>query len=126
MAFEKSRSTRVAEQIKRELARLIQMEVKDPRISWVTISAIDLSPDYSNAKVFFTTLDSQADRQSVEAALNSASGFLRNQLGKCLSMRTLPRLSFHFDESIEEGMRLHRLIEETAEKEGLDKKDSED
>ena len=114
MPKEFSRSSRVAEQIQRELAELIRLELKDPRVSLVTLTGVELTPDYAHAKVFFTTLADAEARQGIEAGLRRASGFLRRELGRRIRIHTLPELHFVFDESVERGDRLSRLIDEAV------------
>lgn len=109
-----SRSSRVAEQIQRELAELIRLELKDPRVALVTLTGVDLTPDYAHAKVFYTTLAPVSDRPAIEAGLRAASGFLRRELGRRVRIHTLPELHFVFDESVERGDRLSRLIDEAV------------
>lgn len=112
MSKEFSRTRRVAEQMQRELAQLIQMEVKDPRVGMVTVSAVEVSRDLSHAKVFVTRID-QGDGGIDEslAALRRASGFLRRELGRRMRVRTVPELHFVHDVSIERGNRLSDLID---------------
>ena len=107
------RSQRVADQIQRDLAELIAMEVKDPRVGMVTLSEVQLTPDYAHAKIFFTTLfDDPASVQNTINGLKKASGFLRVQLGKRLSIHTLPELHFVHDTSTSRGAALSKLIDE--------------
>ena len=112
MPKEFSRSSRIAEQIQRELAELIRLELKDPRVGLITLTGVDLTPDYAHAKVFYTALADANARQDVEAGLRAASGFLRRELGRRIRIHTLPELHFVFDESVERGDRLSRLIDE--------------
>ncbi|MBD3648164.1 MAG: 30S ribosome-binding factor RbfA [Pseudomonadales bacterium] len=105
-----SRGRRIADLIQRELASLIQKELKDPRIGMVTINEVKVSRDLSYADVYFTMFQSQDAGDSVEA-LNHASGFLRTQLSKVLNTRTTPRLRFHYDETINTGERISRAID---------------
>ena len=114
MPKEFSRSSRIAEQIQRELAELIRLELKDPRVGLITLTGVDLTPDYAHAKVFYTTLADTGARQGVEAGLCAASGFLRRELGRRIRIHTLPELHFVFDESVERGDRLSRLIDEAV------------
>lgn len=115
MPKEYSRGQRVAEQIKRELAELIRLEVKDPRVGPVTITDVEISPDYAYAKVFFTTLAGEHALAGVEAGLRRASGFLRRELGRRIRLHTLPELHFAYDATIENGARLSRLIDQAVE-----------
>ena len=112
MPREFSRTRRVAEQLQRELAQLIREEIKDPRVgNMVTISAAEVSRDFGHAKVYFTLLDDNQDREKTVEILNQAAGFLRHELGRRMMMRTIPQLHFHYDESIERGTHLSSLID---------------
>ncbi len=115
MPKEFSRSSRVAEQIQRELAELIQLELKDPRVGLITLTGVDLTADYAHAKVFYTTLADDAARQGIEAGLRRARGFLRRELGRRIRIHTLPELHFVHDASVERGDRLSRLIDEAVQ-----------
>ena len=115
MAQEYSRTQRVADQIQRELAALIQREVKDPRVGMATVSAVEVSRDLSHAKVFVTVLNGGEDQQEITEsvkALNNASGFLRRQLGQRMKLRIFPTLRFHFDDSLSRGNYLSNLIDQ--------------
>jgi len=102
-----NRSYRVADQIQRDVAELIR-ELKDPRIGMVTINAVDVTPDYAHAKVFFSVLVGTPDE--TEQALNEAAGFLRNGLFKRLAIHTVPTLHFQFDRTTERAVELSELI----------------
>lgn len=104
------RAQRVAEQIRHELALVLMRESKDPRIHDVTLTAVEVSPDLENAKVWFTLL--KGDPAEVTHALNHAAGYLRSELAHRLRLRSMPRLIFKFDESVERGARLSRLIDQ--------------
>ncbi|MCW5600255.1 30S ribosome-binding factor RbfA [Nitrosomonas sp.] len=112
MSKDFSRSQRVADQIQRELADLIKAEVKDPRIGMITITAVEVTRDYAYAKIFYTTLSSKEDNILIEEGLKHASGFLRSQLSSRMKLRVIPQLHFIYDESIERGLYLSRLIDE--------------
>ena len=126
-----SRVQRVADQIQRELATLIQLEVKDPRVGMVSISGVDVSKDLAYAKIFITVLNTLSDDGEVNnstlsapgeldkleieenlKALKKASGFLRTMLAKRLRIRSVPKLEFHYDGSIERGQQLSSLIDD--------------
>jgi ribosome-binding factor A len=108
-----SRTLRVADQIQRELADLIQNEIKDPRVCHhVTITAVEVTRDYSYAKVFYTTLCNAEENLLVEKGLEHAKGFLRTHLAHRMKLRITPQLQFVFDESVERGVRLSKLIDE--------------
>ena len=114
MEQDNNRTRRVSEQIQRELAQLIQFEVKDPRIKWVTISAVRVSKDFSHAVVFYTVLGQEDENvdENVLNGLTKASSFLRRELGHKLKLRTIPQLHFKFDDSTIRGNRLTNLINE--------------
>ena len=110
MSREFSRGQKIGDLIQRELASLIQREVKDPRIGMVTINEANVSRDLAFADIYFTVLPAE-DVTSVEEALNQAAGFLRSQLAKVLNTRTTPKLRFHYDATIENGARISRAID---------------
>ena len=114
MPKEYSRSQRVVEQIHRELAEMIRLEVKDPRVGFITISGVEITPDYAHAKVFFTSMTGEAEVPEILQGLRRASGFLRRELGRRMRIHTIPELRFHSDRSVEEGARLSRLIDDVV------------
>ena len=107
---ENSRTRRVADQIQRELAVLIQQEVKDPRVGMVTVTSVSVTRDFEHARIFVTVLQSKDDIKQTLKGLNKASGFLRKALAKRLKLRTTPQLHFEHDTLIEDGNRLLSLI----------------
>jgi ribosome-binding factor A len=113
-ASQTRRSERIADQIQRELAELIRLEVRDPRVQLVTITAVELSRDKSHAKVFFTVFGTEIEAQETLAGLQRAAGFLRTSIAHRLTTRTVPDLHFAYDASIERGVRLSRLIDEAV------------
>ncbi|MCH7345793.1 30S ribosome-binding factor RbfA [Pelomonas sp. CA6] len=115
-----NRGLRVADQIQRDLSELIR-ELKDPRIGMVTINAVEVTPDYAHAKVFFSLL--VGDPQGNEEALNEAAGFLRNGLFKRLQIHTVPSLHFHFDRTIERAAEMGALITKANASRALDDSD---
>lgn len=100
---------RAGTEIQRELSNILLLDAKDEDFKNVTITAVDVSNDLSFAKVYFTTLD---DREHVEHDLNNAAGFFRSLLAERLIMRHTPELRFIFDESIEYGQKIEKIIEE--------------
>ena len=134
------RRARIADQIQRELAELIRLELRDPRVGMVTLTAVELSHDQSHAKIYFTVLGPESAAEAARLGLERASGFLRSGLAhrlnascgtervlrRCasgflrsglahrLSTRSVPQLAFAYDESIERGARLTRLIDEAV------------
>jgi ribosome-binding factor A len=103
-----NRSFKVADQIQRDLTELIARELKDPRVGMVTIQAVEVTPDYAHAKVFFSVL--MDDPQKTQDALNQAAGFLRNGLFKRLHIHTVPTLHFVFDRTTEKAADMNALI----------------
>lgn len=106
----RGRPQKVADLIQREIADLLRHEVRDPRVGMVTLTSVDVAPDLSHAKIFFTLLDSK-QKDETTRALQRAAGFLRSQLSHRMSMYTTPELRFVYDESVERGDRLSRLID---------------
>ncbi|MDO5623700.1 MAG: 30S ribosome-binding factor RbfA [Pseudomonadota bacterium] len=103
-----NRGFRVADQIQRDLAELIARELKDPRVGMVTINAVEVTPDYAHAKVFFSLLTGDPDE--TQEALNHAAGHLRNGLFKRLHIHTVPTLHFIFDRTTERAADMNALI----------------
>lgn len=103
-----NRSFQIADQIQRDLTELIARELKDPRVGMVTIQAVEVTPDYAHAKVFFSIL--VGDPMETQEALNQAAGFLRNGLFKRLHIHTVPTLHFHFDRTTERAADMNALI----------------
>ena len=105
------RSDRVAEQVRRDLADLIRTELKDPRVGMISLTAVELTPDYAHSKVFYATLNSE-HLEEIERGLKRASGFLRRELGRRIHIHTLPELHFIYDNSIEHGASMSLLIDQ--------------
>ena len=118
MPREYPRHLRVAGELHRALNELLQTEVKDPRLLGVTVSAVDLSGDLGVARVFFSTLNPDADPQPPLMALEKAAGFLRGRLGRVLRLRKVPQLRFSHDASAGRGLELTHLIDTVAAEEG--------
>ena len=103
-----NRGFRVADQIQRDLSELIARELKDPRVGMVTINAVEVTPDYAHAKVFFSLLTGSPEE--TQQGLNAAAGFLRTGLFKRLHIHTVPTLHFHFDRTTERAADMNALI----------------
>ena len=103
-----NRGFRVADQIQRDLSELIARELKDPRVGMVTINAVEVTPDYAHAKVFFSLLN--GDPEETATGLNAAAGFLRNGLFKRLHIHTVPTLHFIYDRTTERAADMNALI----------------
>ena len=108
------RARRVGEEIQHELADLLRHEVKDPRVGMVTVTHVDVAADLSHAKVHFTHLAGREHGDEAVAALARTSGFLRSQLARRLTTYKVPQLAFVYDDSIESGLALSRLIDEAV------------
>ena len=106
------RAHRVGDQIQREIADLLVNEVKDPRVGPVTITSVDVSADLSHATVRFTHLAGRENAEAAVKALTRTAGFLRSELGHRLNLYSPPQLHFAYDDSIESGMRMSKLIDE--------------
>ena len=107
-----SRTERVNEQIQRELATIIQTELKDPRIKLITLTSVDISPDFAQAKIYFTSLGQSEGPKETIKALTQAAGFLRRELARRMTIRIIPQLHFFYDKSVERGVHLSQLIDE--------------
>lgn len=107
-----NRQERASQQIQREMAELIRTELKDPRVGFVTITDLEVTRDYSHAKVFYTLME--GEDPETQKALERSSGFLRSQLGKRINMYSVPQLHFVYDHSVEHGMALSALIDKAA------------
>ena len=109
------RPRKLGDQIQRELSGPLARELRDPRVGMITITSVDVSPDISHAKVFFTLLEKEKLEDTVHG-LRRAAGFLRTQLAKRIKLYTTPELRFEYDESVERGDRLSRLIDSALAK----------
>ncbi|QIM65447.1 30S ribosome-binding factor RbfA [Frederiksenia canicola] len=115
MAREFSRADRVAQELQKEIAVILQREVKDPRIGMVTVSDVEISRDLAYAKVFVTFLF-DSDPDAVKAGLQGlekATPYIRSLLGKAMRLRIVPELKFMYDQSLVEGMRMSNLVTQT-------------
>ncbi|BCD84856.1 ribosome-binding factor A [Pseudomonas solani] len=129
MAKEYSRTQRIGDQMQRELASLIQREIKDPRLGLVTITGCDVARDLSHAKVFITVMGQDDNPEVIKqntAILNDAAGFLRMQLGRAMKLRTVPQLHFNYDASIRRGVELSALIERAVAEDRKHQDDGEE
>ncbi|BFH63821.1 MULTISPECIES: 30S ribosome-binding factor RbfA [Paenibacillus] len=110
----KIRVGRVGEQIKKELSQLIQSELKDPRIGFLTVTGVDVTNDLSQAKIYLSVLGDEEQKANSLKALEKANGFLRSELGKRIRLRHIPELIFKFDESIAYGSHIEKLLGEIS------------
>lgn len=111
------RTQRIGEQIKGEIARVLLEEVTDPRIGMVTLTRVDCAPDLSNAIVYWSTLKAQTPEsiESVATGLASAASFVRGRLARVLPLRRMPRLSFRYDPTLEQGSEMLSLLREISD-----------
>jgi len=111
------RTDRISEEIKKELSDLIRNHIKDPRLpDFVSVTAVRVSKDLRYAKVFISVLGDDEKKKGAIAALSSAAGFIRHEIGQRINIRFTPEFSFHLDNSIERGMYVSKLIDETMGK----------
>ncbi len=108
------RTRRVADQIQRELAEIIREDLKDPRVRMVTVTGVEVTTDLAHAKVYFSALADAAELAEIGAGLRRARGFLRSALGRRMRIHNIPELTFVHDASVEQGVRLSRLIDEAV------------
>lgn len=104
------RATRVGEQMKKELGEIISRKIKDPRVGFVTVTDVKVSGDLQLAKVYITILGDEDQKQNTLKALVKANGFIRSEIGKRVRLRKTPEISFEFDESIDYGNRIEKLL----------------
>ncbi|MEV3836125.1 30S ribosome-binding factor RbfA [Aeromonas allosaccharophila] len=117
MAREFSRTRRVGQQIQREIALILQREVKDPRIGMVTVSDVEVSRDLNYAKIYVTFLQLENDAERIKEGLlglTEAAGYIRSLLGSAMRLRVVPELRFYYDQTLVEGMRLSNLVTNTV------------
>lgn len=104
------RASRVGDQIREELAELLRREVHDPGIGFLTITHVKVSPDLQQARVYYTTIGDDNARKESARALGRAAPFLRRQIGQRLRLKRVPELTFFYDEAIEKGDRIERIL----------------
>ncbi|WP_028307320.1 30S ribosome-binding factor RbfA [Desulfitibacter alkalitolerans] len=116
------RTTRVAEQMKKEIAAIIEHQVKDPRIGFITITNVELSNDLRHAKIFFSSLGNEEQQKKSLEGLENAKGFIRKEIAQRIQLRYAPEILFRIDNSIEHGVKISQILSkikstEEAEKE---------
>jgi ribosome-binding factor A len=105
------RQRKVAELLHEEISQLIQFQTRDPRLGFVTVTDVEVSPDLRQARVYVTTLSDEAEAQDTLAGLVSASGYFRHKLSQSLSLRYIPELTFKLDTSLEHGLHIDNLLD---------------
>jgi ribosome-binding factor A len=111
------RPERLVEEMREEIARMIVSELKDPRLGFVTVTRVELAHDLRYARVYVGVLGSEAEREKSLAALHSAAGFIRRELGRRLRIHHSPEVDFRYDKGLEATDRVARLLQEEAERE---------
>ena len=107
------RKDRIEEEVKKEVARMLQDEIKDPRIrGLISVTHVNMTKDYRKAQIFVSCLAENQDKQKAIKGLSGANGFVRSELAKRLSLRFMPEIEFKLDNSIEDGVRISKLISE--------------
>ncbi|MFZ2487834.1 MAG: 30S ribosome-binding factor RbfA [Anaerolineae bacterium] len=106
------RQLRVAELIQQELATMLTFDLRDPRLSFVSVTRVVVSPDLRHANIYISSLAGDESKREVMAALRSAGGFLRRELGNRTTLRYVPELDFHFDDGLEQSQRMYELLDE--------------
>ncbi len=106
------RVQRMQEEMKKEVSQILRTELKDPRIGFITITDVEISSDLRNVKIFVSVYGSDEEKAKTMDGLESASGFIRSEIGKRIQLRYTPELSFKFDESIARGARIMKLLNE--------------
>lgn len=107
----KHRPNRLAETLKEEISQLIRVELKDPRIGFVTLTSVDVADDLSHAKVYVSVLGTEEEGKVTLDALNRASGFVRSEIGKRIRLRHAPSIVFKNDPSIQHGAHIAKLLQ---------------
>jgi ribosome-binding factor A len=115
--MESSRTHRVGELIKEEISEIVRRELKDPRIGFVTITGVDVTPDLRHADVFISVLGTKLEREDTLSALQKAAGFLRKELAQRIELKYFPELKFAIDPSIEAGIKIDKIIKKLHDKE---------
>ena len=116
------RSTRVGEQMKKELSDILGRKLKDPRVGFVTVTDVEVSGDLQQAKVFISVLGDAEKRSDTLKGLEKAKGFIRSELGQRIRLRKTPELLFEFDESIDYGNRIESLLHQIHKEEKNEEK----
>jgi len=113
-----SKANRLAERIRERVANVVLFELNDPRIGFCTITRVKLAKDLSTCHVFYSVLGTEGDRSKVQHALDAATGFVQREVAKVLHTRVTPRLTFHFDESVEGSIRISALLDKLNQERG--------
>ena len=101
--------------IRRDLSEILQKEMRDPRLTMVTVTSVEVTKDFYLAKIFISAIGTNEEKEAALKALQGASGFLRGKLGALLELRTVPLLQFRLDKGIESGIRIFEVLKEEKE-----------
>jgi ribosome-binding factor A len=113
------RSERVGQEIQAAIGEMLSRgQLKDPRIGFITITGVKVSPDLRTAKVYYSMLGTDAERAETQKGLDAAKGFVRREVTSRVHLRVSPEVFFVFDPSVDEGDKINRLLREVKEKEG--------
>lgn len=115
--MEFQRTSRLNEVLKEEIANIIKSKLKDPRVGFITVTAAEVSADLRHATVYVSIMGSDEEKKESYQGLNTAKGFIRSELGKRLRIKFVPEITFTIDDSVEESMRISKLIDEIHKKE---------
>lgn len=115
--MERLRTSRVAEQMKKEISEIVNQKLKDPRIGFVTITDVELTNDLQQATVYITVLGDETAKKDTLVGLQKATGFIRTEVGKTIRLRKTPDITFKYDHAQEYGSRIESLLKEINEKE---------
>ncbi len=110
-----NRKEKLQQEIKKVISDILQKEVKDPSVGFVTVTSVDLSGDLRHAKVFVSILGEKSNQADTLKGLEKATGFVRTELGKRLRLRHVPEIVFQFDDSIEHGDHINKLLKQLRE-----------
>lgn len=121
MAREFSRNARVAAQLQKQLALILQRGVKDPRLGFITVNEVEVSRDLAVAKTYVSVMnvDAEGQKQNIKI-LNDAANYLRGELGHQMKMRSVPQLRFYYDNALENGLRISQLLAQAKSKKDSD------
>lgn len=108
----KVRAERIALQMQREISDIIQSQVKDPRVGFVTVTAVEVTNDFQHAKVYVSVLGNEGEREISLHALDRARGFIRTEIGRRIRLRLTPEIQFALDESLDYSMKIGRVLHE--------------
>jgi len=115
--MEFQRASRLNEVFKEEIANIIEVKLKDPRVGFITVTGAEVSTDLRHATVYVSIMGSDEEKKASYEGLNTAKGFIKSELGKRLRIKFMPEITFTIDESVEESMRISKLIDQIHKKE---------